>query len=69
MTQVEEAEFEGDSDTAEDFVFDCLYCSIRTGFLPVSADQPLPCLLSSLCMTTGSMPSFCMNALHTGVCC
>ena len=40
-----------------------------TGLLPFSGDQPLPCLLSSLYMTIGSLPSFCMNALHTGLCC
>ena len=29
----------------------------------------LPYLLSSLYMTTGSLPSFYMNVLHTGLCC
>ena len=38
------------------------------GLLPFSGDQPLPCLLSSLYMTTRSLPSFCMNVLHTGLC-
>ena len=61
------------SDTAEDqhhFVFDCpAYCSIRDRFTAISGDQPLPCLLSSPYMTTVSLPSFCMNALHTGLCC
>ena len=37
-----------------------------TILLPFSGDQPLPCLLSSLYMTTGSLPSFCMNVLHRG---
>ena len=37
------------------------------GLLPFSGDQPLPCLLSSLYMTTRSLPSFCMNVLHTGL--
>ena len=40
-----------------------------TGLLSFSGDQPLPCLLSSLYMTTGSFPSFCMNVLHTGLSC
>ena len=55
------------SDTAEyehHFVFDC---PAGTGLLPFSGDQPLRCL--SLYMTTGLVPSFCMNALHTGLCC
>ena len=34
-----------------------------TGLLPFSGDQPLPCLLSSLYMTTGSLPSFCKNVM------
>ena len=38
------------------------------GLLPFSGDQPLPCLLSSLYMTTRSLPNFCMNVLHTGLC-
>ena len=40
-----------------------------TGLQPFSGDQPLPYLLSSLYMTTGSLPSFYMNVLHTGLCC
>ena len=35
--------------------------------LPISWDQALPCPLCSLCMTTGSLPSFCMNVLHSGL--
>ena len=39
-----------------------------TGLLTFSGDQPLPCPLFSLCMTTGSLPRFCMNVLHPGLC-
>ena len=61
-----------ETDTAEDehhFVFDCPNTvQSGKGLLPFSGDQPLPCLLSSLYMTTRSLPSFCMNVLHTGLC-
>ena len=63
------------TDSAEDethFVFDCpgIYI-VQSGtvLLPFSGDQLLPCLLSSLYMTTASLPSFGMNVLHTGLCC
>ena len=39
-----------------------------TGLQPFSGDQPLPCPLLLLCVT-GSLPSFCMNVLHSGLCC
>ena len=41
----------------------------ETGLQPFSGDQPLPGLLSSLDVTTGSLPSFYMNVLHTDLCC
>ena len=40
-----------------------------TDLLPFSGDQPLPCLLSLLYMTPGSLLSFYMNVLHTGPSC
>ena len=61
------------SGTAEDehrFVFDCsAYCSIRERFTTISGDHPLLCdsPLSLPYMTSGSLPSFCMNVLHTGL--
>ena len=39
------------------------------GFLPFSGDRPLLCLLSSDYMIPHSLPSFCMNVLHTGLAC
>ena len=38
-------------------------------FLPFSGDQPRLCLLSSDYMIPDSLPSFCMNLLHTGLGC
>ena len=40
-----------------------------TDILPFSGDQPLPCLLSLHYMTPGSLPTFCMNVLDTGLGC
>ena len=37
--------------------------------MQVHGDQPLPCLLSLHYMTPGSLPTFCMNVLHTGLGC
>ena len=52
------------------FVFGCpAYCSIRDRFTAIFWG-PAPALFSSsLYMTTGSLPSFCKNILHTGLCC
>ena len=38
-------------------------------FLPFSGDRPLLYLLSSDYMIPDSLPSFCMNVLHTGLGC
>ena len=61
------------TDTAEDehhFVFDCpAYCSIRDRFTAIFWGPAPLCLLSSFYMTIGPLPNFCMNALHTGLCC
>ena len=42
---------------------------LGTDLMPFFGDQPLLCLLFLLYMISESLPSFCMNVLHTGLCC